>query len=194
MRGTPIRFTNFSGGVNTKDAAYLVAENECRDVRNIVSTFRGCIRKRFGNQSFCSTFTGTPSNLMSLYGLNVGATALITTGAAKMYSVSTGGVSTDITGAASITSNARWEFTQAAVSGGQGPLYGVNGTDTPKQWTGSGNIADWTASVGSVPNGKYILYFKNRVWIAGTTANPSRLFFSDLGDPRSWISADYWSG
>jgi hypothetical protein len=65
-----------------------------------------------------------------------------------MSSVSTGGVATDITGAATLTSNLRWEFVEAPASGGQGPLYGVNGIDTPKQWTGTGNIADWTATPG----------------------------------------------
>jgi hypothetical protein len=32
-----------------------------------VSTNRGSIRKRDGNQTFCSTFAGSPANLFSLY-------------------------------------------------------------------------------------------------------------------------------
>jgi hypothetical protein len=190
VRGTPVRFVDFRGGLNTKAAPYLVGENECRDCLNVVSSVRGSIKKRNGNSTFCSTFSGSPPFITSLFGLNVGATVLIGAGGTKLYSISSGGVATDITGAATLTTGLRWGFVSAPASGGQGPLYGMDGTDTPKQWTGAGSIADWTASVGSVPNGKYIVYFKNRVWVAGTTANPSRLYFSDLGDPRSWTATN----
>lgn len=190
MRGQAVRFIDFTGGLNTKAAPYLVAENECRDSLNIVSTVRGSIKKRFGNLTFTSSFTGSPSFITSLFGLNTGSTSLIAAGGTKLYSISTGGTVTDITGAASLTTGLRWAFTSAPASGGQGPLYGINGTDTPKQWTGSGNIADWTASVGSVPNGTIMCYYKNRVWIAGVPGFPSRLFFSDLGDPRSWTATN----
>jgi hypothetical protein len=186
VRGTPVRQVNFQGGINTKAAPYLVGKDEARDARNVVSTNRGSIRKRDGNQTFCSTFAGSPANLFSLYPAQSAATALIATGGAKMYSVSTGGVAADITGAATLTSNARWEFVEAPASGGQGPLYGVNGIDTPKQWTGTGNIADWTATAGTVPNGKYMLYVGNRVLVAGVAANPNRVFACKIGDPRDW--------
>jgi hypothetical protein len=190
MRGQPFRFVDFRGGLNTKAGAYLVSENECRDCQNVVSTVRGAIKKRNGNATFCNTFTGTPPFITSLFGLNVGATVLIAAGGTKLYSISTGGVATDITGVATLTSGLRWSFIAGPASGGQGPLYAMNGTDTPKYWTGAGNIADWTASVGSVPNGQFAVYYKNRVWVAGQTANPSRLFFSDLGDPRSWTATN----
>lgn len=190
MRGTPVRFVDFRGGLNTKAAPYLIDENECRDCLNVVSTVRGSIKKRNGNSTHCSTFSSSPPFITSLFGLNVGATVLIGAGGTKLYSISSGGVASDITGAASLTTGLRWGFVSGPASGGQGPLYGMNGTDTPKQWTGAGNIADWTASVGSVPNGKYVVYFKNRVWVAGTSANPSRLYFSDLGDPRSWTATN----
>src|SRR4051812_29192810 len=118
MRGTPDRFTDFRHGVDLKAAPYLVAKNEARDARNVVSTTRGSIRKRDGNQTFCSTFAGSPASLTSLFAAQAAATALIATGAAKVYSVGTGGVSADITGAAVLTSGARWEWVEAPTSGG----------------------------------------------------------------------------
>lgn len=190
MRGTPYRFVDFRGGLNTKAAPYLIDENECRDCLNVVSTVRGSIKKRNGNITFCSSFAGPPPFITSLFGLNVGSTSLIAAGGTKLYSVSTGGTATDITGGSVLTTGLRWAFTAAPASGGQGPLYGINGTDTPKYWTGSGNIADWTATVGTVPNGTIMCYYKNRVWIAGVPGFPSRLFFSDLGDPRSWTATN----
>src|ERR1044072_2294154 len=190
MRGQPIRFTDFRGGLNTKAAAYLVAENECRDCRNVVSTVRGSIKKRNGNQTFCFTFTGSPTAITSLFAMETGANALIAAGGTKLYSISTGGVDTDITGAASLTSNLKWAFVTAPVSGGQGPLYGMNGTNTPKYWIGSGSIADWTATVGSVPNGTMMCYAQNKIFVAGVAANPSRLFWCDIGNPRSWTATN----
>jgi hypothetical protein len=189
VRGTPIPNTDFTGGINTKAAPYLVAQNEARDARNVVSTVRGSVKKRNGNLSFCTSFTGSPANLMSLFPMQT-TTVLITTGGTKIYSISTGGVSTDITGGASLTTGLRWEFIEAPASGGLGPLWGMNGTDTPKHWTGAGNIGDWTATVGAVPNGTMCLYLRNRVFVAGVGANPNRLYFSNIGNPRDWPVAN----
>jgi hypothetical protein len=122
--------------------------------------------------------------------METGANALIAAGGTKLYSISTGGVATDITGAASLTSNLKWAFVTAPVSGGQGPLYGMNGTNTPKYWIGSGSIADWTATVGSVPNGTMMCYAQNKIFVAGVAANPSRLFWCDIGNPRSWTATN----
>lgn len=190
MRGTPVRYTDFHGGVNTKASAYLVGSNECRDCRNVVSTTRGSVKKRNGNNTFCSSFTSSPANLFSLQGIEVGATVLFATGITKFYSISTGGVSSDITGGTAITTNLRWETIEAPTSGGQGPVYTTNGTDIPKYWTGAGNTADWTASSGTVPVAKYMVYFKNRVFMAGVSATPNRLFASGIGDPRDWSTTN----
>lgn len=184
MRGTPVRFVDFRGGLNTKAQPYLVANNECRDCRNVVSTVRGSVRKRNGCTSFASAFSGSPT-LTSLFPMET-SNVLVVTGGTHMYSVSSGGASSVITGSATLTSNARWEFVEAPAISGQGPLYGMNGTDTPKHWAGTGTIADWTATSGSVPNGKYCIYFGNRVWAAGVSSNPSRLYFSNIGNPRDW--------
>lgn len=190
MRGQPYRFVDFRGGLNTKAADYLVGENECRECNNVVSTVRGSIKKRNGNTTFCSTFTGLSAGVQSLFAMETAATVLIATGGTKIFSVSTGGVSTDITGAASLTSGKKWAFVTAPASGGQGPLYGMNGTDTPKQWIGSGNIADWTATVGSVPNGTIMAFTQNKIFTAGMAANPSRLQWCDIGNPRSWTATN----
>lgn len=190
MRGQPVRYTDFHGGVNTKAGAYLVADNECRDCRNVVSTTRGSVRKRNGNSTFCSSFTGAPATIMSLQGIEVGATVLFATGSTKFYSISTGGASSDITGGTAVTTGLRWETIEAPTSGGQGPIYTTNGTDIPKYWTGAGNTADWTATSGTVPVAKYMVYFKNRVFMAGVAAFPSRLYASAIGDPRDWSTTN----
>lgn len=190
MRGQPVRYVDFRGGLNVKAAPYLIAENQCRDCLNVVSTVRGSIKKRNGNTTLASSFPGSPSQITSLKGINVGSNVLIAAGGDKLYSISVGGIIQDITGGLGLVPNQRWEFITGPVSGGQGPVFGVDGQDTPIYWTGAGGAASWTALVGSVPNGKYIEYAANRVWIAGTAAFPSRLYFSDIGDPRSWTSTN----
>jgi hypothetical protein len=190
MRGQPVRYVDFRGGLNKKAAPYLIAENQCRDCLNVVSTVRGSIKKRNGNVTLATGFPGTPSQITSLVGVNVGANVLIAAGGDRLFSISVGGVIQDITGGLGLVPNLRWEFITGPTSGGQGPVFGLNGSNTPVYWTGAGGAASWTASVGSVPNGKYIQYAANRVWVAGTTAFPSRLYFSDLGDPRSWTATN----
>lgn len=190
MRGSPIRFVDFRGGLNTKAAPYLIAENQCRDCMNVVSTVRGSIKKRYGCTTLADSFPGSPSGLSSGSGVNVGANVLVVAGGTGLFSVSVGGVVQDITGGVPVSDGVRWELITGPSSAGQGPVYMVNGQDTPRYWTGAGGVVSWTASVGSVPNGKYIEYAANRVWIAGTVSNPSRLYFSDLGDPRSWTGTN----
>ena len=190
MRGNPLRFTNFTGGVNTNDAPYLVAENECRDCRNVISSARGSVKKRPGCTTFCSTFTGAPTAINSLFGMQT-TTALVAVGSTKMYSINSVGTSTDITGAATITTGLPWSILEAPISAGpEGPLYAMNGTDTPLQWSGAGNVAPWiTAGATAIPNGKYMVLLKNRIFVAGVASNPSRLYSSDSGNPRGWETA-----
>jgi len=64
----------------------------------------------------------------------------------------------------------------------------TNNVDT----TFTDNVAD--ASLGAdipidkdpPPITKYIEHFKNRLWLAGQTTNPRRLFFSEFFEPEAW--------
>jgi hypothetical protein len=104
-------------------------------------------------------------------------------------------VVTTITGATVPTAGARWSHIQAQTIGGQGPVFLSNGVDTPQYWSGSGALANWTASSGTLPNGKFLKTMNNRVWAAGmssfSTPDPgSTLAFSAIGDPRTWPAAN----
>src|SRR6266446_3895513 len=189
-RGVPIPLRDFHGGVNTKAADSLVGIDECRNCSNVVSTSRGSIKKRNGCQTFSSGFTSSPTQIMSLAGIEVVGPNLVATALTKIYSIGTTGTNADITGAAVSGSNSRWEIIEAPTSGGQGPVYMMNGTDPNLYWTGAGNVVAWTAASGTLPVGKYCIYWKNKVWVAGIAANPSRLFWSDVGDPRAWPAAN----
>lgn len=189
MTSLPFDYTDFHGGLNTRDAPNLLTDEQARDLQNIQGTTAGAIVKRDGLVTFA-----TPAvQLTSLFPLEATASPfLIGAGVTSLYSITTGGVVTAIkTG---VTSGLNWEWVQSQVTGGQGPLYGMNGTDTPQQWSGTGSTANWTATTGTVPNGKYMVLAGNRIWVAGVAANPARVFFSDLipgnNGPVTWPAAN----
>ena len=181
----PFLYSDFHGGLNTLQAPYLLTDNEARDLSNVQGTTAGAIVKRNGLVTLAS-----PSNTFtSLFPLeSLGTLYLIGADSGAIYSVTSGGTVTSIK---SSLSNARWEFCSAPVVSGQGPLFGMNGTDTPQQWTGSGSAANWTNASGAVavPNGKYCLYANNQVFVAGVAANPSRVYWSAIADPTNWDPA-----
>lgn len=184
----PFYYTNFRGGLNTKDAPFLLEDAQARDLQNIQATTAGAIVKRNG----LLTLASPPVVLNSLYPYEAAVPFLIGAGGTSLYSISPGGVVTAIkTG---LTANAPWEWVQSQVTGGQGPVFGMNGVDPPQQWSGVGNTVAWTATSGALPNGKYMQLAGNRIWVTGVAANPARVYFSDLipanNGPVTWPAAN----
>jgi hypothetical protein len=180
MRGSPYVFTDFRSGVNIEASPYSIAGGQARSVLNVHSTPTGSIKKRNG----CQKITSTPLvNYTSLFSCQLSTDVLLAAGGTSLYKVTTGGtVSTLKTG---LSNEANWEWIQAPISGGQGPIFGVNGINTPQYWDGSsGETKNWVATKGSVPNGQFIIYHDNRVYIA----KGSELFWSDIIDPLNWES------
>lgn len=182
MRGKPVLFSDFTKGLDTKSAPYQVEDGAARDLLNVTAVAKGSVRKRDGSSVLATAGT----TLTGLYPLEVTATKyLIGSGGTVLYSIDAAGTVTTIkTG---MTNAAKWWWVSAPSSGGQGPLYGVNGTDA-QQWDGSAaTTSAWTATSGNFPTGgKYLASLGNRVWAANVTANGSRLQWSQLGDPRVW--------
>jgi hypothetical protein len=190
MRGTPARFVDFRGGVNTKASPYLVDQKEARDARNVVSTTRGSIRKRDG----CQTLLTPAVEFMSLAPFEAAATKyLVGVGAdTNLYSISSTGTITFLGGP---SANAYYDFVQAPANGGQGPLFFVNGNGAGS-WDGvAASSTVWTLVSGTLPAPKYLAYHGNRVWM-GNLAGGAGLFtglsdpgsavcFTDIGNPRS---------
>jgi hypothetical protein len=154
----------------------------------VQGTTAGAIIKRNG----LVTFASPASALTSLFPYEAATPFLIGAGGTSLYSIGATGTVTAIkTG---VTSNLHWEWVQSQPVSGSGPLYGMNGTDTPQQWSGSGSTTNWVATTGTVPNGKYMVQAGNRIWVAGVAASPARVFFSDLipvnNGPVTWPAAN----
>lgn len=186
MTSLPFLYSDFHGGLNTRQAPYLLEDTQARDINNIQGTTSGAITKRGG----LVTFSTPAVTLTSLFAAeDLSPVVMIGAGGTALYKLSTVGAATSI--GTGFTNNLRWEFVQGPVVSGQGPVFGMNGTDTPQQYNGT-TLANWTAtdSGGTLPNGKYAIYAQNQVFVAGATANPSRLYFSAIGDPTGWNPAN----
>jgi hypothetical protein len=196
MRGSPVNFTGFTGGVNLADEPYNLGDGEARDLLNVIATGRGGVRKRDGASLVAST---TDAGLHSLGVLELASTSYVVgAGGSSVWSVSPSGV---VTSLAWPSSDTPWSFVQAAkAAGAQGPLYASNGTDVPFQWSGTGAAAAWTGT--GIPRAKFMRYKSNRVWAAnmpsgyapsgGTALDDPRsaVVWSDLGNPGSFPGAN----
>jgi hypothetical protein len=177
VRGQGFLFADLAGGLDSKDAPYDVPEGAARDLLNVVSTAKGAIRKRDGSVQFAAVdasslaATFQPKNLIAATGTKLQKI----TGAAAISDIKTG-----------LTNGLPWEWVEAPVSGGLGPAWGMNGTDTPQAFDGGAGTVNWTASAGTVPNGKYMVFQGNRVWVAVG----SRVYWCEIGDPRNWPAAN----
>lgn len=198
-RGSPIPYFNFSGGRNTQNASYLLSDTENRDCLNVHTSLLGDVEKRYGFQSFSgATLTGEPVKatlVHSLYPANTATKSLIagvrTATTDSLVKITTGAVASVLK--SGLTANRLWYWAQAEVSGASGPMFGMNGVDTPQRWNGeAASTSDWVATTGTVPSkARYLTFFSSRLWCA----EGSRLWYSGITgsspDPLNWDANNY---
>ena len=189
MRGTPYVHGDFRGGLNTKAAAYLLEDSQCRDCLNVQSTTTGAIVKRNGTVgvTLSASLTGQP---LMIYNAESLSDKLIVTTPSKVYSINTATNPATVTDLSVTTTNGYWSVVEATSQGGQGPAFMSNGVDTPQYFNGTTATA-WTAASGTLPNGKYLTIHESRIFSANTSTSPSSLYWSDVlvgtGTlPRTW--------
>lgn len=105
-------------------------------------------------------------------------------GTVGIFDISTPGSPVEIQGAASVTDDTLFSFFQLNNT----LVLLTEDRDTPLKWTGSGNVATLG---GSPPAGKYGLEFENYGFIANTSTNPNRVYWSGLADAESWTATDF---
>lgn len=199
MRGWPISYTDFSGGLNTQAAPYLLQGNQCREALNVHTSLSGDIEKRNGFVTLSgSSLTGSPveaTGVHTLFPANTTTKSLLgvatTSGKDRIFKLTTAGTATVLK--KELTANTRWYFAQADVNAGEGPIFGLNGVDTPVRWNGSDSeVHEWKATTGEVPKkAKYLTYFSERLWCA----EGARLWFSGITgsspDPMNWGAENF---
>jgi len=149
------------------------------------------VRLQMGMSALTATWPSATANTTRQYNKVVfygqGVDVAMVRGQTKVWTVDFGGTATNITGAVVLgtaSANQVNDITFGAPSGGQGPMYSPEGW----QWTGSGNIAAWTTTSGTKPNGLPMVWWENKMW---GTDFASTLLFSDIGDPRSWPATGF---
>lgn len=187
MRGRPFRFEEFAG-VNLRDAS-LTDSKQARDALNVTTRGRGITRR---GGSVLLNAHGDMNVFAAVMDLGGGTPVIVSS---KHDGTNTVVKAYKVDGTVLATYNQATagplpvEWIAAPGIGGQGPLYGVIDGSFPIQFTGSA-FAAWTASVGSLPVGKYLTFHANRVFVAGVAATPDTLYASDVGNPRDWDTTD----
>lgn len=193
MRGLPGYVGPFTGGLNTRDAVMDLPLENTPDCMNVIAGPDGSFRKRNPHilEQSANLSPAGANDITSLF-WSQKLLNLLAVGGTKFFQMSPpGGAANDFTGGAAISGTRYWSFVDAPVSGGQGPVYMLpndTGTTVPKYFPGAGNIADWTASAGTLDRGDFMLYFKNRVIMFGglVGTNGCGVKASKVGDPRAW--------
>ena len=100
---------------------------------------------------------------------------------AAVYSWAGSGSFTKISGANTFT-NSTTMYTAVA----NDYIFGFNQKEQ-FDWNGT----TFTKNRSGVPLGNFAVWFHNYLFVADTTANPNRLFFSNLGNPLVFAGSDY---
>jgi hypothetical protein len=190
MRGRPVAFSDFSGGLNLRESPLDIADNQSPDLADVQPVGdSGSIQRRLGDLTSSSDWAPAVGGAPGLfYSRKLSA----------LFAPASNGELSD--GIAPLTVyegppagalNGYYSIIEAPANGGQGPVY-YSKPDTPRvmrYWDGAA-AGNWTASAGTVPAAHHLIYAGNRVWAARTDADPDALYWSEIGEPRNWPAAN----
>ena len=175
-------FTDFSGGLNTHISSIKLPENQSPDLQNVILDETGSLTRRKGYTKINATALGDggDDDVNAVYGLEQsdGDEFCVAFSSISAYS-STDGCETFTIFASTLTRN-----NDVNCDAYNDELYCVNNQynmrfDGTNDRTFSANPSDLD----------FIRVFRNRCFGAGNDANPSRLYWSDLGDCNTWTVA-----
>jgi hypothetical protein len=192
-----IPFQGFGGGLNLRDKADAVAQDQCIDALNVLFSDRGAIQQRPGYDNLGEALTNRVASLEPFY-TTAGTKQLLAGCGTRLEGLSSAGAVVD--SETGLTS-AVWDFARFGKPNSE-VAYAGNGTDTLRKWDGS----TWTAPTATVdeeaskamPKASALCVSPadNRLVCAGfntttggpngATSSPSHVFWSEAGDPESY--------
>lgn len=186
----PIAFSSFRG-LNTRLSDISARSREATALQNINLTTE-TISVRPGTILFSKEQiieAGEPKAVTGIFETVLGSTIKrVVTAGTKIYSLSSSGYLTDITGAVTITESQDnlFQFEKAKDGSGDDIIVACNGIDPPIKWTGTGNAA---VLGGSPPgNFKYIVWRKNRLYgTDGEFTYHSEKLNAESWDAQNWV-------
>lgn len=170
-------YRDFSGGLNNYYSPTSLQPNESPNLLNVVIDEPvGALTQRNGYLTCGNIPSGNTATNLYEYSKNDGSRNLIVTDNVTIWSTIDCVVYSTIT--TGWSSQALPRFATVLDK-----LWIVNGSTWPYVWDGSsGHYLDGTGTYPTGPKGKYITYWKSRVWIANTPTAPSSVYFTSLTD------------
>lgn len=192
-RSKSLRFFDFSGGLNTSAATTSLGINEAIDLQNInllsSQNQQKCgFQKRQGNSVFnSSAMVGSSTAISGLgyFRLSTGSDFLMAIAGTKIFSSSSlSGTMADVSGSVTITGGQNNIWTHSVMN--DLSIFVGGAPDAPIKYSGSGNAA---VLGGSPVSANFGIVANNRFFLGNTSANPSRIYWSILGNPQDWSSS-----
>lgn len=189
-----LNIDTFVGGLNNRNAATEIGNNESPDLLNVEFTETGALSKRRG-----VTLVGDDKGDKSV---NFVFPAYYGNGSAKMLMFAdsvtantrrlfyrTTGNWTELTSGGSAVADTDVDA-ETFYDGTNQMVFIIDGTNFQKFDPSANTLAAATASPASV--GKILKLYKNRLYSVGSTTLPERIYFSDLGDGDAWTVSNYF--
>ncbi len=176
-RYSPIRYMDFSGGINSKVVNHLLLDSECKLLQNVVlDSPIGAITKRKGYTQIGNQITAGTSIFGNYYFTDKDAT----------YSQHL--IACNISNSAAVLYNSSGTWTQTLTNWKSATrirfesfldyVFAFNGNETPKSWTGT---STWgSTNLTGAPICKYGRVYQDRLYFANASANQSRVYFSSV--------------
>lgn len=173
-----LSIVDFSGGLNVRDAATELQENESPDLMNVVIDERGGVTKRLGYSRWNAAAL---PNLVT-YGYESDVCDCV-----FWYTKADGKLYKDTNGIATLS---RQFAADADISMADfaGTCYVIHAFDGLFGSTDGTSWARVTASSGQIPSGDMCAVWQNKFWVASSAGN--RLYFCGPGDITQWDSKD----
>ena len=168
-RQQSFNYDNLGKGINSFTRDTMITEKETADASNVWSVGKNSLAKRPGYRLACEVAGVDQIDGMGSY-YTASATELLIMAGGKLYK-NVSGVATQID-TDTWTSGERADFCQAG-----GKMFISNGTNNLREYNGS-TITDTTN--GKV--GRFAIFYKGSLFIAGDPSYPTRLYRSGSGD------------
>ncbi len=186
---------DFSGGNNLLLDAKRIGDNQTLRTSNLVPYAKGILEKKKGSVLYKTIASADKINALKMVQIS-GDTYLIAianfsgTGAVdKIYYSKNGGNFTEMsafTGADTLTASSDYTIAVDNLN----HIYISNGTDNMQVSTDGESRNDVSFTTGSLtPTGEYLLWWKDRLWVAGDSTDPHAVFYSDNLAPTTFNAA-----
>jgi hypothetical protein len=197
-------FKDFRGGLNTRDPATMLDDNESPDLLNVQVGARGELKRRKGSVLFQTGSNPIPigkriANVEPWYRTattivhhypapsTYAVSDLLVSAAGDIYRSDSVGTLTLLWDSGGPGADSIWDFQQMEDSVGDEYMWCLNGASTMKKIKASTLVvSDWG---GTPPQCSMAKVWRNFMVIAGNNTFKQRLYFSALGNPESWTTA-----